>query len=175
MNKIIKSVAGYCRVSSDSQKEQQTIKIQEDSIKKFCQQNRYKLTKMYRDDGISGMKLAGRPDFRQLLSDAREGKFQAVVCFSWDRISRDDFRFIGEVMRTFHDNGIVVMETGGQTFQFDTPEGRLLVNIAGFRSASEREAITRRMREGKAKGLREGKLTSGSPPFGFAEFIPQTT
>ena len=166
MNKI-KSVAGYCRVSSDIQRKEQTIRNQISAIKSFCKQQHYRLTTIYKDDGISGMKLAGRPGFRQLLSDAHEGKFQAVVCFNWDRITRDDFRFIGEVMKTFHDTGIVVMETGGQTFHFDTPEGRLLVNIASFRSASEREAITRRMREGKAEGLREGKWTSGSPPFGF--------
>jgi len=165
--KKIKSVVGYCRVSSDIQREQKTIRNQETAIKSFCKQHRYRITKTYKDDGISGMKLAGRPGFRQLLSDAHAGKFQAVVVFNWDRITRDDFRFIGEVMRAFHDNGIVVMETAGQTFRFDTPEGRLLVNIASFRSASEREAITRRMREGKAEGLRRGRWTSGAAPFGF--------
>jgi len=166
MNKI-KSVVGYARVSSDTQREQQTIRMQETAIKTFCKQHRYKITKIYKDDGISGVKLAGRPDFRQLLSDAQEGKFEAVVCFNWDRITRDDFRFIGEVMRVFHDTGIVVMETAGQTYQFDTPEGRLLVNIASFRAASERENIGRRTREGKAEGLRQGKWTSGPAPFGF--------
>jgi len=160
-------VVGYCRVSSDIQREQQTIRNQVSAIRAFCKQQHYRLTTIHKDDGISGMKLDGRPAFRQLLSDAQEGKFEAVVVFNWDRITRDDFRFIGEVMRVFHDTGIVVMETGGQTFQFDTPEGRLLVNIASFRAASEREAIARRMREGKAEGLRRGRWTSGAAPFGF--------
>ena len=109
-------VAGYCRVSSDIQRKEQTIRNQVSAIKTFCKQHLYKITTIYQDDGISGMKLAGRPAFRQLLSDAQEGKFEAVVVFNWDRITRDDFRFIGEVMRTFHDTGIVVMETGGRSF-----------------------------------------------------------
>ena len=39
--------AGYCRVSTDNQKEEGTIEIQEKSLKRYADKNGYELVKIF--------------------------------------------------------------------------------------------------------------------------------
>ena len=52
MNYINKLV-GYCRVSTDNQKEEGTIEIQEKNLKEYAEKNGYELLKVFKDNGIS--------------------------------------------------------------------------------------------------------------------------
>jgi len=49
-----KMLVGYCRVSTDNQKEEGTIEIQEKSLKEYVEKNGYELVKIFKDNGISG-------------------------------------------------------------------------------------------------------------------------
>jgi len=57
-----KKLVGYCRVSTDNQKEEGTIEIQEKSLKGYVEKNSYELVKVFKDNGISGgSELENRP------------------------------------------------------------------------------------------------------------------
>ena len=80
---------GYARVSTDLQREKETIRTQVELIEKFCKTQGHTLVETFSDDGVSGTThLQDRPAGARLLSDARVGKFDAVVVYKADRLER---------------------------------------------------------------------------------------
>ena len=79
--------AVYCRYSSDNQREASI----EDQVR-VCQaradREGWEVIEVYADYAISGAS-AGRPQFQQLVADARAGRFRVILAESLDRLSRD--------------------------------------------------------------------------------------
>jgi len=82
-------VALYLRVSSEEQKTKETIETQDDFLEEYCKLYRHDVAKVYKDAAISGtVPLHERPAGRELLEDARAGKFDVVLAYKLDRIGR---------------------------------------------------------------------------------------
>lgn len=84
-------VAVYERVSSDAQREKETIKSQADcNDRLLAARSDYFVSGRYRDDGVSGsIPLSQRPDGARLMADAMAGKFDTVMVTRADRLGRD--------------------------------------------------------------------------------------
>jgi len=64
-------VALLLRVSSEEQRERETIAIQREFLQEYCCLYRLKVAQIYADDGVSGtVPLHERPEGRRLLEDA---------------------------------------------------------------------------------------------------------
>jgi DNA invertase Pin-like site-specific DNA recombinase len=86
---IAERVALYLRVSSEEQRDRETIEIQREFLEPYCELYGFEVVKTYADDGVSGtIPLHEWPEGRQLLEDAKEGKFQAVLVYRLDRLGR---------------------------------------------------------------------------------------
>lgn len=48
----------------------------------------HEVFKVYEDRGISGKNISGRPGLKDLLQDANAGKFDLVIVWKLNRISR---------------------------------------------------------------------------------------
>lgn len=84
-NKI--PAVGYCRFSSDLQREE-SIEAQKRFISLFASQNNYEILHFYCDRAKSGKNM-NRPDFQQMLEDSKKGDFQAIIVHKMDRFSRN--------------------------------------------------------------------------------------
>ena len=61
-------ILGYCRVSTDSQKEEGTIEIQEKALIEYAKKNNIELLQIFKDEGVSGSKeLENRPGLAELF------------------------------------------------------------------------------------------------------------
>ena len=49
---------------------------------------RYKRILVYEDEGFSGGNI-DRPQFKKMMQDAKDKKFDCLVCYRLDRISRN--------------------------------------------------------------------------------------
>ena len=75
-------VALCLRVSSEEQRDRETIEIQRDFLAQYCELYNLEVTDVYADDGVSGTTpLHERPEGRRLLEDAKEVKFQMLLVF----------------------------------------------------------------------------------------------
>ena len=83
----MKKVAAYCRVSTDRQKEEQTIEVQRTFIREWQDKNDATIVEWYLDDGWSGDTLE-RPDLDRLRDDVSKGLWDAVVFIDRDRLAR---------------------------------------------------------------------------------------
>jgi site-specific DNA recombinase len=82
-------IALLLRVSSEEQRERETIEIQEEFLEQYCRLYELDVADIYKDDGISGtIPLHERPEGRRLLEDAKEGKFETVLVYKLDRLGR---------------------------------------------------------------------------------------
>ena len=79
----------YARVSTDLQKDEQTIKIQINEIEKVIEEDGNSLLEscIYADDGWSGGILE-RPSLDLMRQDAREKKFDILYVYDRGRLAR---------------------------------------------------------------------------------------
>ena len=78
----------YARVSTDDQRERQTIDTQTGALRNFAPHWDMTIVDEYLDDGISGtIKMEKRPEGARLMEDARERKFDVAGSSSCRLIS----------------------------------------------------------------------------------------
>jgi site-specific DNA recombinase len=89
MEKQMKTAAIYARVSSDKQKEENTIASQTAALTEFARKEGYDVPRewIFEDEGFSGASLL-RPGLERLRDLAAEGQLEAILVYAPDRISR---------------------------------------------------------------------------------------
>lgn len=78
---------GYCRFSSDMQREE-SIDAQKRFISIYAAQNNYEIIHFYCDRAKSGKNM-NRPEFQKMMEDSHNGGFQAIIVHKLDRFSRN--------------------------------------------------------------------------------------
>lgn len=120
---------------------------------------------VYEDEGFSGKSLE-RPRFKQMMADAEESGFRAIVVYRLDRISRNigDFAKLIERFNQMKIDFISIKE------QFDTssPMGRAMMYISSVFSQLERETIAERIRDNMYELSKTGRWLGGVTPTGYA-------
>jgi site-specific DNA recombinase len=164
---VLKKVAGYARVSTDLQREKETIRTQVELIEKHCKELGYTLTEIYCDDGVSGtIHLEDRPEGARLLADARSGKFQALVVYKSDRIGRDVL--VNETAaRELYDRLGIDFIGVAESIDLATPIGRAMFTFQSAIGRLERENTLRRSQDATLRLAREGTWLGGIVPFGY--------
>ncbi len=119
---------------------------------------------VYEDEGFSG-KNTDRPQFQQMLKDAKEKKFDVLICYRLDRISRNiaDFSTLIQELQDIAISFISIRE------QFDTttPMGRAMMYIASVFAQLERETISERVRDNMYELAKTGRWLGGQVPLGY--------
>ena len=159
----MKSVAIYTRVSSEQQKEGQTIESQVAALREYAQAEGYGVVDewVFRDEGYSGATLV-RPGLERVRDLAAEGQIEAVLVYGPDRLSR---RYAYQVLllEEFARNGVEVVFLNSP--QAKTAEEELLVQFQGMIAEYERAQIAERTRRGKRHRAKAGSVNvlSGAP------------
>lgn len=85
--------------------------------------------KAYRDDGHSA-KTLDRPALQRLMEDAKARRFEAVLAFKLDRLTRS-VRDLGTLLEFFDKRGVALVSLS-ESFDATTAAGRLMVNLLGY-------------------------------------------
>lgn len=118
----------------------------------------------YSDPGISGGTM-DRPALKRLLADAKLRKFQVVVCYKYDRLSRNTKDFL-HILDIFDQHGVSFVSV---TQPIDTTSsiGRLMRSILMDFAQFERELVSERTRDKMAAMVRKGRRAGGWPTLGY--------
>lgn len=162
----MKQAAMYARVSSQQQKEGQTIESQKALLLQFAKEKGFKIDPewIFEDNGFSGSSLA-RPALDKLRDLAFDGFFDHIFILSPDRLSRK-FAYQALLLDEFSRNNVKII------FQ-NSPEPKnstetLLLQIQGMFAEYERAQITERSRRGKKYKARHGHVSVLShAPYGY--------
>ena len=119
---------------------------------------------IYEDEGFSGGNT-NRPKFQEMISDIKLKKFDTLICYRLDRISRNvaDFSSTLELLQNNSVDFISIKEQ----FDTSTPMGRAMVYISSVFAQLERETIAERVRDNMLQLAKTGRWLGGQEPFGF--------
>ncbi len=135
----------YARVSTDEQRQGQTIDSQIEELRRFVDQKSWRLVSLYKDEGWSGS-ILGRPALDRLRDDASRGLLDVVLVNDVDRLARD-VTHLGVIKRDLAHHGVSLIFR--KLPSDNSPTNNLLVNILGSFAEFERELIADRTRRGR--------------------------
>ena len=160
------AVALYLRVSTEEQRERQSIATQLDFALRYCALHQLTIHQTYADDGVSGtVPVEMRPLGARLLEDARHHQFDQLLVFKLDRLGRDT-RLILNTVAELEKEGVRVRS---MTEEFDTATstGRLMLTLLSGFAAHERELIRERSMAGTNRLAETGAWLGGVVPYGY--------
>jgi len=159
----MKTAAIYARVSSERQKEEQTIGSQIAGLIEYSHLQGYTVPSewIFKDEGYSGAILT-RPALERLRDLAAEGQIEHVLVYSPDRLSRK-YAYQILLVEEFAKHGVEVVFINSP--QASTPEEQLLLQFQGMIAEYERAQIAERTRRGKRHRAKAGAVNvlSGAP------------
>ena len=159
----MRMAAIYARVSSEQQREENTIASQTASLIEFATSHDLEVPKewVFEDEGYSGAILE-RPGLECVRDLAAEGQIQVVLAYSPDRLSRK-YAYQILLIEEFARQGVETMFV--KSPQGDSAEDQLLVQFQGMIAEYERAQILERSRRGKRHRAQAGEVSvlSGAP------------
>src|ERR1700737_4830749 len=162
----MKTAAIYARVSSDKQKEENTIASQTAALTAFAAEQGYAVPTewIFEDEGYSGASLI-RPGLERVRDLAAEGELDAVLVYAPDRLSR---RYAYQILLIEE-----LARAGVETLFIRSPrattaEDQLLLQFQGMIAEYERAQILERSRRGKRHRALQGVVNVlGGAPYGY--------
>ena len=115
---------------------------------------------------VSGETIASRPVVQELLADVEQGLWNGVLVVEVERLARGDTIDQGIIAQTFKfsDTKIITpMKTYDPNNEFDEE----YFEFGLFMSRREYKTINRRLQNGRAASVREGKYVGNKPPYGY--------
>lgn len=160
-------VAIYVRVSTSIQAEEgYSIDEQKDKLEAYCKIKDWKIYDTYIDGGFSGSNTK-RPELERLINDAKRKRFDIVLVYKLDRLSRSqkDTLFLIEDVFLKNDVAFISLQ---ENFDTSTPFGKASIGMLSVFAQLEREQIKERMILGKEGRAKKGKAMSWTTiPFGY--------
>ena len=174
-NTILKGNRVDClyRVSTDKQvdyndKSQADIPMQRRQCHRFCEKMGWTIVHEEQEDGVSGHKVrAENRDKLQIIKErAKQGKFDILLVFMFDRIGRiaDETPFVVE---WFAKNGIRVWSTQEGEQRFDNHTDKLTNYIRFWQADGESEKTSIRTKTALGQLVEDGGFRGGLAPYGY--------
>jgi site-specific DNA recombinase len=161
-----KTAALYARVSSQQQKDHNTIDSQVVALRDYATEEGYIVPEewIFLDEGYSGATLL-RPGLEAVRDLASQGQIEAILVHSPDRMARK-YAYQVLLLEELARAGVEVIFL--KSSRGDSPEDELLRQFQGMIAEYERAQITERHRRGKLHRARCGDVSvlSGAP-FGY--------
>src|ERR1700741_4269535 len=159
----MRMAAIYARVSSEQQREENTIASQTASLIEFARSHDLEVPGewVFEDEGYSGATLE-RPGLERVRDLAAEGQIQVVLAYAPDRLSRK-YAYQILLIEEFARHGVETLFV--KSPQGDSAEDQLLVQFQGMIAEYERAQILERSRRGKRHRAQAGEVSvmSGAP------------
>nr|WP_239585993.1 recombinase family protein [Bacillus mesophilus] len=159
MNEI-RSVAIYCRVSTEEQaSEGYSISAQLQTLRQYAYLYGWQIAEEYVDEGISGKDIKGRPAMQRMISDVEKDKFQAVLVWKISRLSRNMLDTL--VLLDKFEEYDVKFISYSENFDTSSPIGKLVVQLMASIAEMERNTLSENVKLGMTQRAKEGSWNGG--------------
>ena len=159
-------VGAYCRVSTDSEDQQNSFFAQVKYYNDYIRQNgKMRLVDIYADEGITGTELRKREEFKRMLKDARNRKLDRILVKSVTRFARNSLECI-ESVRELTSYGVSVFF---ENDNLDTKQmnSEMLLYIKSEFAQQESVSASRRMSTSIRMRMENGNYRIVSAPYGY--------
>lgn len=155
-------VAIYCRVSTDEQaREGVSLDEQQERLKAYCKAMGWSdEVLLFIDDGYSA-KSTDRPQLKRLMTYIENGEISKVMVTKLDRMSRRLLDLL-TLIDMFQQHEVAFISIS-ESFDTNTPSGRLTLQVLGAVAEFERERIRERVLDNMFHAANQGKWLTQSP------------
>lgn len=152
-----RKVAGYARVSTDSDEQFTSYEAQVDYYTKFIKSKpEWEFADVYTDEGISGTNTKKREGFKRMINDALDGKIDLIVTKSVSRFARNTVDSLVTI-RKLKEAGVECYFEKENIYTFDG-KGELLITIMSSLAQEESRSISENITWGQRKKFADGKV-----------------
>lgn len=159
----------YARVSSDEQRDAETIKNQTAEVERYFQAHSIPFAEWFLDDGVTGTTpFDERPAGAHLLAALRTGQYRGLACLNHKRLGRDAYVIHLLVRQIERELGLDILAVREPVPREMNPGARALMRAVYAGAAeADREDFLANSREGMERAAREGRWCGGPAPFGY--------
>ena len=151
-------VAGYARVSTDSDEQATSYEAQVDYYTRYIQSRpEWEFVRVYTDDGLSGCSTKHREGFKEMVADALAGRIDLIVTKSVSRFARNTVDSLVTI-RQLKENGVECYFEKESIWTFDS-KGELLITIMSSLAQEESRSISENITWGQRKRFADGKVS----------------
>ena len=154
-------VAVYCRVSTDKDDQANSFEAQQRYFREYIDhQPEWEFYDIYADEGITGTNTRKRHQFRLMIEDARQGKFELIVTKEVSRFARntvDALSYTRELRAL--GIGVVFALDGINTLD---PDAELRLSIMATIAQDESRKTSERVRWGQQRQMERGVVFGAS-------------
>ena len=155
---VRRRVAGYARVSTDSDEQFTSYEAQIDYYKNYILSHpEWEFVEVYTDEGISGLGTKKRDGFNRMIADALAGRIDLIVTKSVSRFARNTVDSLTTI-RELKSHGVECFFEKENIYTFDS-KGELLITIMSSLAQEESRSISENVTWGQRKRFADGKVS----------------
>ena len=162
-----KITALYCRLSRDDelQGDSNSIIHQKDILKKYADDNGFKNTEFFVDDGYSGTNF-NRPDWQRLMEFVNQDKVATIIVKDMSRLGRDYLKvgYYTEILFPENEIRFIAINSGVDSANQQDSDFTPFLNIINEWYAKDTSKKIRAVIKAKSDS---GKPTAPIPVFGY--------
>ncbi len=159
-NGLVTIAALYLRVSLDTTGEHLAVDRQREDCQRIAAERGWAIAAEYVDNSVSASKrTAKRPAYDRMVTDYSEGRFDALVCWDLDRLTRQP-RQLEDWIDAAEERGLRLTTANGEA-DLSTDGGRLFARIKASVARAEVERKSARQTRAAAQRADHGKPPAG--------------
>jgi len=147
-------VATYARVSTADKTQDNANQIL--AMDQLIAKRGWEVYKRYQDHESGGKST--RQGFKQMMEDARRGKFDLLVFWSLDRFSREGTYETLEHLKRLDSHGVKFLSVQEEYLETLGPWGDAVIGLLACIAKLERTRMSERVKAGMARAKAQGKI-----------------
>ena len=159
-----KKLGIYCRVSSQSQKDNTSLKTQMDRGISYCENNNYNYEVF--KDVVSGSQ-SNRDGLTKLFTSIYTNQLDGIVLYDWDRLQRESKELLITFEEVISKTKCIVVVDNKITDILENLSDRMFYEMKSSFSSVQRMSITMKTIEGLQSTYERGNYVFGRKKFGY--------
>lgn len=165
-SKKLLRVAAYCRVSTDSDAQLESLDAQKSHYENYiATRDDWEFAGLYYDEGVTGTSAEKRTALMQMITDCENGKIDFVITKSISRFSRNTTDCL-ELVRKLLDLDIPIFFEK-ENINTGSMESELFLSILSSMSQDESSSISLNSKWSIENRFKNGTYKVGYPPYGY--------
>lgn len=159
-------VAAYCRVSTDSDEQLESLDTQIKHYESYINANpEWEFAGVYYDEGITGTKKEKRPELLRMIADCESIKIDLIVTKSISRFARNTTDCL-ELVRKLLDLGVFIYFEK-ENINTGSMESELMLSILSGLAENESFSIAENNKWAIKRRFQNGTYKISYPPYGY--------
>jgi site-specific DNA recombinase len=159
-------VAAYCRVSTDSDEQLESLDTQIKHYESYINANpEWEFAGLYYDEGITGTKKEKRPELLRMITDCENRKIDLIVTKSISRFARNTTDCL-ELVRKLLDLGVFIYFEK-ENINTGSMESELMLSILSGLAENESFSIAENSKWAIKRRFQNGTYKISYPPYGY--------